>query len=95
MALTDQDMTKIARLARIRIKDDERDFFMGEINRTLAWIEQLNEVKTDGVPQMVSVADMRLPWREDVVTDGNQPEAVITNAPQADYGCFAVPKVME
>ena len=95
MALTPQQVTKIARLARIRVSDEEKQHYASEISGILKWVEQLGEVHTDGVPQMVSVADMRLPWREDKVTDGNQQEAVIKNAPQADYGCFAVPKVIE
>lgn len=95
MALDKQAVTKIARLARIEVTDADKDHFAREISGILQWIEQLNEVKTDNVPQMVSVADMRLPWREDKVTDGNQPEAIVKNAPQSEYGCFAVPKVME
>jgi len=95
MALTKQEVTKIARLARIRVTDEEKDHYAKEISGILQWIEQLQEVKTDGVPQMVSVADIRLPWREDKVTDGNQQEAVVKNAPQSDYGCFVVPKVIE
>lgn len=95
MALTKQDVTKIARLARIAVSDADKEHFAKEISGILQWIEQLQEVPTDGVPQMVSVADMRLPWREDKVTDGNQQDAVVKNAPQSEYGCFAVPKVIE
>jgi aspartyl-tRNA(Asn)/glutamyl-tRNA(Gln) amidotransferase subunit C len=95
MALTKQDVTKIARLARIEVNDSDKEHFAKEISGILQWIEQLAEVNTEGVPQMVSVADIKLPWRKDAVTDGNQPEAIIKNAPQADYGCFAVPKVIE
>lgn len=95
MSLTVKDVTKIGRLARISVTDEEKAHYAAEISNILKWIEQLQEVPTDGVPQMVSVADMRLPWREDKATDGHQQDAVIKNAPQADYGCFAVPKVME
>lgn len=95
MSLTTQDVTKIARLARIAVTEDEKAHYAAEISGILKWVEQLQEVNTENVPQMVSVADMRLPWRKDKVTDGNQQEAVIANAPQADYGCFAVPKVIE
>jgi len=95
MALTAKDVTKIARLARLKVSDAEKEHYAAEIGGILQWIEQLQEVNTDGVPQMVSVADVRLPWRADVVTDGNQAEAIIKNAPQSDYGCFGVPKVIE
>lgn len=95
MALDKNTVTKIARLSRIKVTDEEKEHYAAEISGILKWIEQLQEVNTEGVPQMVSVADMRLPWREDKVTDGNQQEAVIKNAPQAEYGCFGVPKVIE
>jgi aspartyl-tRNA(Asn)/glutamyl-tRNA(Gln) amidotransferase subunit C len=52
-------------------------------------------VPTDDVPMLTSVSDVTLPWRADTVTDGNQAEAVVKNAPASDYGCFVVPKVME
>lgn len=95
MALDTQAITKIARLARIRVKDEEKDYYAKQISGILQWVEQLNEVNTDGVPQMVSVVEMELPRRADVVTDGNQVDAVLKNAPSADHGCFAVPKVIE
>ena len=95
MLLDKQAVAKIARLARIAVTDDEKEHYANEISGILQWMEQLNEVNTDNVPQMTSVAAIALPWREDVVTDGNQQEAIIKNAPQSDYGCFVVPKVME
>ena len=58
-------------------------------------IEQLQEVDVDGVEPMVSVTPMRLKRREDEVTDGGMPEKVLSNAPDAREGFFAVPKVVE
>ena len=96
MALDTKAVAKIARLARIAVTDEEKEHYAREISGILQWVEQLGEVNTDGVPQMTSVAEMKLlPWRNDVVTDGNQVDAVVANAPQSDYGCFVVPKVME
>lgn len=95
MALTDADVKKIAKLARIRLDGDEVAHYAGEINGILKWIEQLAQVNTDGVEALASVLDQKLPWRIDAVSDGNQQEAVLKNAPNASYGCFAVPKVIE
>lgn len=95
MSLDTQAITKIARLCRIRVEDSEKEFYAKEISGILQWVEQLNEVNTDNVPQMVSVVDMALPRRKDEVTDGNKQEAILKNAPSADFGCFAVPKVIE
>lgn len=95
MALTDKDVKKIAKLARIRLSDEDVAHYGREINGILKWIEQLQEVNTDGVAPLASVSDQPLPWRKDEVTDGNIQEQVLKNAPNASYGCFAVPKVIE
>lgn len=95
MSLDSQAIAKIARLARIRVDEKDKEFYAHEISGILQWMEQLNEVNTDGVPQMVSVVEMSLPRRTDAVTDGGMQEAILKNAPSSDYGCFAVPKVIE
>ncbi|MDX2074333.1 MAG: Asp-tRNA(Asn)/Glu-tRNA(Gln) amidotransferase subunit GatC [Alphaproteobacteria bacterium] len=95
MSLDTQAITKIARLARLRVEEGEKEFYAQQISGILQWVEQLNEVNTDNVPQMVSVVELALPRRKDEVTDGHQPEAILKNAPNADHGCFAVPKVIE
>jgi len=61
----------------------------------LGFIEQLNEVDIEGVEPMVSVTPMRLKRRKDGVTDGNMQDKVLSNAPDAREGFFAVPKVVE
>lgn len=95
MTLDTQAITKIAKLARIRVEESEKPYYAEKLSGILQWMEQLNEVNTNNVPQMVSVVEMQLPKRADVVSDGNQAEAVVKNAPASDYGCFVVPKVME
>lgn len=95
MALTEKDVKKIGKLARIRLSEADVAHYQTEINGILKWIEQLQEVNTDGVEALASVSDQALPWRADVVTDGNIQEQVLKNAPSASYGCFAVPKVIE
>ena len=95
MALTDNDVQHIAKLARLRLTTEELAHYSGEINGLLKWIEQLSEVDTQGVEPMLSVSEQLLPWRADVVNDGNMGEAVLKNAPTQSYGCFAVPKVIE
>ncbi len=95
MAVTEQNIIKIAKLARLRMYDGDVAHYTKELNGIVHWIEQLQEVNTDGVEQMTSVADLALPWRADVVTDGNKQEQILKNAPASDYGCFLVPKVIE
>ncbi len=95
MALTKAEVAHIAALARIRLTEAELEPLAAELSQILSWVEQLGEIDTDGVPPMTSVAAMRLPMRDDVVTDGGRRDAILGNAPQAARGFFAVPKVVE
>ena len=95
MALDKADVARIAALARIRLDDAELEPMAHELSRILNWVEQLGELDTGGVPPMTGVAAVRLPMREDVVTDGDCRDAILGNAPQTARGFFAVPKVVE
>ena len=95
MSIDKETAAKVAKLARIDVAEDQLPALADEFSAILGFIEQLNEVDIDGVEPMVSVTPMRLKRREDVVTDGNQQEAVLANAPDAREGFFAVPKVVE
>jgi aspartyl-tRNA(Asn)/glutamyl-tRNA(Gln) amidotransferase subunit C len=86
---------KIASLARIAMTDAEVEAMAPELNNILGWIEQLGEVDTSAVEPMTAVIPNTLRLREDAVTDGNVRDAVLKNAPQAEHGFFAVPKVIE
>ena len=86
---------KVAKLARIKVEDDALPALATEFSNILGFIEQLNEVDVEGVEPMTSVTPQRLYRRQDVVADGNQPKAVLKNAPDAREGFFAVPKVVE
>ena len=66
-----------------------------ELTGILDWIEQLNEVDTDGVEPMTTAVHATLPLREDVVTDGGDPERVLANAPKRAGNFFVAPKVIE
>ena len=86
---------KIASLARIAITDEEVAKIAPELDNILGWIEQLGEVDTHEVAPMTAVIPNHLRLRDDVVTDGGVRDAVLANAPQAEHGFFAVPKVIE
>ena len=64
---------RIAHLARIAVSDAEVPHLQNEINAILSFVEELNEVDVEGVEPMTSVIPMKLPMREDVVTDGGFP----------------------
>ncbi|MBE1291243.1 Asp-tRNA(Asn)/Glu-tRNA(Gln) amidotransferase subunit GatC [Shimia sp. MIT1388] len=95
MSIDESTAAKVAKLARIKVEEDALPALAQEFNAVLGFIEQLNEVDVDGVEPMVSVTPMRLKRREDVVTDGDQQEKILSNAPDAREGFFAVPKVVE
>ena len=86
---------RVAHLARIGVSEEEAPRLQTELNAILAFIAALDEVDVEGVEPMTSVLPMRLPMREDVVTDGNIAEHVLANAPLTEDGYFLVPKVIE
>jgi aspartyl-tRNA(Asn)/glutamyl-tRNA(Gln) amidotransferase subunit C len=95
MSIDKETAAKVAKLARIRVEDDALPALAEEFNTILGFIEQLGEVDVEGVEPMTSVTPMRLKRREDQVTAGGMPEKVLSNAPDAREGFFAVPKVVE
>ena len=86
---------KIASLARIAVTDREAEALVPELNNILGWVDQLAAVDTEGVAPLAAVIPNHLRLRDDVVTDGGVRDAVLANAPQAEHGFFAVPKVIE
>lgn len=86
---------KIASLSRISVSEAEAEAMVPELNNILGWVEQLGEVDVTGVEPMTAVIPNTLRLREDKVTDGDVRDKVLANAPQAEHGFFAVPKVIE
>ena len=95
MSVDTDTVRHIAKLARIAMSDDELERLVPELNNILNWVEQLGEVDTDGVEPLTAVIPNTLRLREDRVTDGNCRDDVLANAPVAEHGFFAVPKVIE
>jgi aspartyl-tRNA(Asn)/glutamyl-tRNA(Gln) amidotransferase subunit C len=95
MSIDAATVRKVARLARIRTPEARLEPLARELSGIMGWIDQLNEVDTDGVEPMTSVVAAKLPMREDVVTDGGDAGIVLSNAPSQADGFFVVPKVVE
>ena len=95
MSVDSATVRHVAKLARIAMSDAEVEAMVPELNNILGWVEQLGEVNTDGVEPLTAVIDQKLRLRDDVVTDGDRRDAVLANAPGAEHGFFAVPKVIE
>jgi aspartyl-tRNA(Asn)/glutamyl-tRNA(Gln) amidotransferase subunit C len=95
MSLDTAAVAKIAKLARLKTEPDRLEAMASELNRILSFVEELQAVNTDNVQPMTSVTPMKLRQREDAVTDGGKPEAVLKNAPQRQGDFYTVPKVVE
>ncbi len=95
MSVDRDTVAQIAKLARIRIEAEQMEPLAAELSNILGWIEQLNELDTEGVAPMTSVVEVEAPLREDEVTDGDCRDRVLANAPEAAEGFFLVPKVVE
>jgi aspartyl-tRNA(Asn)/glutamyl-tRNA(Gln) amidotransferase subunit C len=95
MSVTSDQVRHIAKLARIGMSDAEIDALVPELNNILGWVEQLSEVNTDGVEPLTAVIEQKLRLRDDTVTEGDIRNDLLANAPEAQHGFFAVPKVIE
>jgi aspartyl-tRNA(Asn)/glutamyl-tRNA(Gln) amidotransferase subunit C len=95
MQVDEATVRRIARLARIRITDEEARGLQGELSGILDWVKQLDEVDTSGVEPMTRVVPIALKQRADEVTDGNIADDIVRNAPLSEDHFFVVPKVVE
>ncbi len=95
MSVDEKTVRRVARLARIKVQDDDVPRLAGELNAILSFVEQLNEVDVAGVVPMTSVVAMKMKMRDDVVTDGGIAAEVTRNAPVSEDQFFMVPKVVE
>ena len=95
MAVDNQMVQQVAFLSKLKVEDDKLEKTKDEFNKILNWVEELKEVNTDDVEQLVSVNEENLVCRTDVVKDGNLKDEVLKNAPSNEFGYFAVPKFVE
>jgi aspartyl-tRNA(Asn)/glutamyl-tRNA(Gln) amidotransferase subunit C len=95
MSIDTETARRVAKLARIKVEEAALPALASEFNTILGFIEQLNEVDVDGVEPMTSVTPMLLKRRVDEITDGGKQAQILSNAPDAREGFFAVPKVVE
>jgi aspartyl-tRNA(Asn)/glutamyl-tRNA(Gln) amidotransferase subunit C len=95
MSVDAANVRRIARLARLAVPEEEVEPLRHELDAILAFVEQLNEVEVSGIEPMTSVLPMAMKKRQDAVTDGGYPDAILRNAPAGEDGYFLVPKVVE
>jgi aspartyl-tRNA(Asn)/glutamyl-tRNA(Gln) amidotransferase subunit C len=95
MSVDSATVKRVARLARLKVSDEDVPRLAGELNAILSFVEQLNEVDVSNVEPLTSVVSQAMKMRDDVVTDGGYAKDVTRNAPASEDDFFMVPKVVE
>jgi aspartyl-tRNA(Asn)/glutamyl-tRNA(Gln) amidotransferase subunit C len=88
-------VTKLARLSRLALTEEEKGVYAAELTNILGWIEQLLSIDVGNVSPMTSVLDQRQRLRDDMVTEGDLSQQVLSNAPQSSTGFYVTPSVIE
>jgi aspartyl-tRNA(Asn)/glutamyl-tRNA(Gln) amidotransferase subunit C len=95
MSINNEDVQKIAHLARLAVAPEELDNYTRNLSQILDLVEQMNEVNTDGVEAMAHPHETKLRLRDDAVTEENQRDKFTGLAPASENGLFLVPKVLD
>ena len=85
----------ISKLSRISIEDEKAKKLEKDLNSIFKWIEQLNELNTDKVEPLTSIAETTLRLREDKILSENIRDEILNNSPKDNKDYFVVPKVVE
>jgi aspartyl-tRNA(Asn)/glutamyl-tRNA(Gln) amidotransferase subunit C len=94
MALTRDEVLHVANLARLSLEPAEIELFTRQLNDILAYVEKLQELDTEGVPPLAHVIPVFNVFREDMVQEGLDRDAALSNAPAQEEGAFLVPRVI-
>ena len=95
MALTLEDVKRVAHLARLAVDEREADAVLGQLTRVFGLIEQMQAVDTRGIEPMSHALDVVQRLREDKVTESDRHALFQSIAPQVEAGLYLVPKVIE
>ena len=85
----------ISKLARISVDDEKANKLAGDLNSIFSFIEKLNELNTENVEPLKSIAQTTLRFREDEIKSENIREKILKNSPENNEDFFVVPKVVE
>lgn len=93
MNLSQDDVQRVATLARLKFSDSELNEFTNQLSKIVSFVEKLNEVDTAGVEEMAHPLDVRSVLRDDELRPSLSRETALDNAPNHDEECFLVPPV--
>jgi len=95
MALTKEEVLKIAELSRLELKEEEVGKYQSQLNDILKYVDKLSEVDTEGVEPLSHAVDLKNVLRKDIVKESISNKLAIANAPEEEEGTFIVPKVVK
>ena len=93
--ISDETIEYVGILAKLELSDEEKEQAKKDMANMLDYIDTLNELDTSGVEPMSHVFPVNNVFREDVVTNGDDREEILANAPEAKEGAFVVPKTVD
>lgn len=93
--ISDETIEYVGILAKLELSQEEKEEAKKDMGRMLDYIDMLNELDTSGVEPMSHVFAVSNVFREDVVTNGDDKENMLKNAPQCKDGSYKVPKTVE
>ena len=93
--ISDETIEYVGILAKLELTDEEKELAKKDMGSMLDYIDKLGELDTRGVEPMSHVFPVNNVFREDVVTNGDEREAILKNAPEEKNGMFAVPRTFE
>ena len=93
--ISDETIEYVGILAELELSDEEKEQAKKDMANMLDYIDTLNELDTSGVEPMSHVFPVNNVFREDVVTNGDDREEILANAPEAKEGAFVVPKTFD
>lgn len=94
-AISDETIEYVCILAKLELSKEEKEEAKKDMGRMLDYIDMLNELDTSGVEPMSHVFAMNNVFREDVVTNGDDRDNMLKNAPECKDGAYKVPKTVE
>lgn len=93
--ISDETIEYVGILAKLELSDEEKEQAKKDMANMLDYIDTLNELDTSGVEPMSHVFPVNNVFREDVVTNGDDRDEILANAPEAKEGAFVVPKTFD
>lgn len=95
MIITDETIEYVGILAKLELSEEEKNQAKNDMTNMLDYVSKLGELDTDNVEAMSHAFPMSNIFREDIITNSNDRDNLLKNAPEEKDGCYKVPKTFE